>query len=130
MSITLDTGRQNVSAATVDIDYSQLTSGVAANAIEMPADAVIVGGALKVLTPFNSATSDMLVVKDMVDDTILASTSIHASGGAALSPKGGAATGRSYVTVTWTGVGAAPTQGNVRLSVLYIIVGRSDYSQG
>lgn len=128
--ITKDSARQDTTAAVVEIDYSDLVNGVAAAAIELPANSIVVGGVLGVVTPFNSATSDTMAVTDPKGDAILAATNIHAAGGASLTPKCGKATVQGNVTVTWVGVGAAPTAGKVRLALLYITVGRADYNQG
>lgn len=128
--IKKDSGRQDTTGAVVEINFSDLTSGVAQAAVEMPANSVVVGGCLGVETPFNSATSDTMAVTDATGATILAATSVHAAGGAALTPKGGMATVQGNISVLWTGVGAPPTQGKVLLAVQYLTKGRTDYSQG
>ena len=132
MSISKNSARQFVVAAEVEINFSDVSgsSGVAVNAIQLPANAMVVGGYLATDTAFNSATSDTIAVTDPSGGTILAASSVHAAGGVALTPKGGKSTTQGYVTVTWTGVGAAPTAGKCRLCVTYIQAGRADFSQG
>ena len=132
MTITKNAGRQEVISAYVDIDYTQLTSGAAANAIDLPVNAVVVGGDVVVGTAWNSVTSDAIVVGDATTaNRYLGSTSIAATGRTALVPTGFLVTAtQPSVKVTWTGVGTAPSAGALRLRVDYIVKGRSAFSQG
>lgn len=131
MGIIMKSGRQTVLAANVDIGFGDLVSGVAAAAVELPANSIVVGGGVAVNAAFNSATSDALVVSGVSSEALLASTSIAATGWKALTPVGTKATAKGNITVTWTGVGAPPTAGALRLTVLYVVDGRTDIgSQG
>lgn len=131
MAITLNSDRQQSRFATVDIAYTDLTSGAAATAIKLPVNAVVISGAVVVKTAFNSGTSDVIVVGDSAtSNRYRASVSIASTGRQAFTPTG-------YVTlsttrelqVTWTGAGAAPSAGALRVEVEYIVLGRGDANQ-
>lgn len=131
MSITKKSGRQSPLVAMVDINFSDIANGVAAAAIQLPGNAIVTGGDVTVITPFNSATSDAIAVGDAGSaNRYLAAGNIHAAGQAALVPTGYAMPNTGDLTVTWTGVGAAPTAGKVRLRVEYVVDGRAMTSQG
>jgi hypothetical protein len=132
MAITKNSGRQELIQAYVDINFGDLTSGADAPAIDLPRNAVIVGGSVVVVTPFNSATSDVLDVGDASSENrYVNDVNIHTAGLTALVPTGFVTTtSEPSVTVRWTGVGAAPTAGQVRLSVQYYVKGRAAFSQG
>ena len=132
MAITKNSGRQEVISAYVDVSYADLVSGTAADAIDLPVGAVVVGGAVVVTTAFNSATSDALVVGDSASaNRYKSSFSIAATGLTALVPTGYVALSTTNkVRVTWTGVSTAPTAGAFRLRVDYIVEKRAAFSQG
>ena len=130
MTITQNVSRQEVIAAYVDFAFGDLTTTVAIDAIQLPANAKIVGGQLDVTTAWNSATSDVAVVK-IGAETVLASTSVAAAGS---NPFGDSqaikTTAEADVTITWTGAGAVPSAGVGSLTVLYIVEGRACFAQG
>ncbi len=131
MAIKKNPSRQDILSANVDINFGDIATGVAANAVELPAGAIIVGGFLSTITAFNSGTSDVAVITAPNTDVLLTSTSIHAAGfTGALATSGKAMITSGNVTITWTGVGAVPTTGKVRLVVKYIVVGRTMVNQG
>lgn len=131
MTITKKSNRQDILSATVDINFGDVASGVAAGAIELPIGSVVVGGFLAAITAFNSGTSDVAVVTAPNGDTLMASASIHAAGYVgAMATSGKAMTTVGNVTITWTGVGTAPTAGKLRLTVNYIVIGRTMTNQG
>lgn len=132
MAITKNSGRQEVVSAYVDVSYADLASGTAADAIDLPVGAVVIGGAVVVTTAFNSATSDALVVGDSASSNRFKSSfSIAATGLTALVPTGYVALATTNkVRVTWTGAGTAPTAGAFRLRVDYIVEKRAAFSQG
>ena len=131
MAITTNSDRQYELSAVVDITYSDLTSATQTNAIELPSDAIVTGGHIYTSTAFNSLTSDVIIVGDTDDDNeYLTSTSIAALGLTALVPTGVKLTAGKEVTVTWTGVGTAPSAGAGQLVITYIRQGRSNENQG
>lgn len=132
MPITKIPGRQYPSVATAIINFDDTTSGTAAAAIELPVGAIVISGSVDRLTAFNSATSDVLVVGDATTaNRYMASTTIATTGRLALVPTGFTTTPtQRNVNVTWTGVGTAPTAGQVRLVVEYIVDGREEHTIG
>lgn len=131
MPITLNSNRQQSRWATLDVAYGDLVSGVAADAIKLPVGAVVVGGAVVVNTAWNSATSDVLVVGDSASSNrYKTSFSIAATGRTALTPTGYATLSTTRaIQIEWTGTGAAPSAGQLRLEVEYIVPGRGDAAQ-
>lgn len=106
-------------------------SGVAFNLFELPAGAIVVGGDIKVLTAFNSATSDVLSIGDSGSATRYASSqSIASVARAALTIPARQTASTEKVLATWTGSGTAPTAGQVHVTLQYIIPGRSVENQG
>lgn len=131
MPITKDSNRQDRLVAMVEINFDDIATGVAAPALELPGGAIVVGGAVTVITPFNSATSDVLDVGDSVTaNRYLNDANIQVAGRTALVPTGYVSPNVSDVSVTLTAVGAAATAGSVRLEVEYIVSGRAFTSQG
>lgn len=137
MTITKNSGRQEVIAATADFTYADVTSGTYAGAVDVPAGAIVVGGHLAITTIFNSATDDKFSIGDKVGANAAAaatyaaqSADITAPGAVEIVPTGKKYTEPSTVGIVWTGTGAAPSAGAGRLTVLYIVDGRAAFSQG
>ena len=130
MAITKNDGRQEVIAAYVSFAFGDLTTAVAEDAIELPANARIVGGQLDVTTAWDSATSDVAVVS-IGSETVLSSTSIAATGSTPFTDTQGVKTTTvTDATITWTGTGAAPAAGVGMLTILYVVEGRACFTQG
>ena len=131
MSITKDSGRQDRLVAMVEIGFADIATGVAAAAVELPGGAIVVGGAVTVITAFNSGTSDVLDVGDSVSaNRYLNDGNIHTAGRIPLVPTGYVMPNAGDVSVTLTAVGAAATAGSVRLEVEYVVEGRASTNQG
>ena len=140
MAITKDINRQCVMSALLLLDFGvggnmAGTSGVAQAAFSIPPNAIVTGGAIVTRTAVNSATSDVLSVGDAASAArYLSASNIHATGVAALVHTGylvpqNAPGASSDITVTWTGVGAAPSAGQVEVRIDYIQRGRGEYTQ-
>ena len=133
MAITLNPERSDVNIATLEISYADLlgTSGVAQDAFKMPAGSIVVGGYVTTTVALNSATSDVISVGDATLATrYISGTNVHAVANAALVPTGFKTTkSEGAVKVTWTGVGAAPSAGSVRVVLQYITVGEGEFLQ-
>lgn len=131
MTISANAGRQEVISASVAIDLTDATlvSGTAQNAIQLPPNAYVVGGQVDTTTAFDSATTD---VADVVigSESLLATGDIAALGSLSLSGNAIKANTPSWVTFEWTGAGAAPSEGTVRLTVQYVVDGRACFSEG
>lgn len=137
MTIKKIPGRQEVIAATADFSFSDVTSGTYAGAVDVPAGAIVVGGHLAITTIFNSATDDKFSIGDQVGASAATATTyaaqsadITAAGAVPIVPTGKKYAEPSTVGVVWTGTGAAPSAGVCRLTVLYIVDGRSAFTQG
>jgi len=137
MTIKKIAGRQEVIAAIVSFTYADVTSGTYAPAVDLPAGAIVVGGHLRIDTIFNSATDDKFSIGDQVQgDSAVGTTyaaqsaDITAAGAIAIVPTGKKYTKPATVGVVWTGTGAAPSAGAGRLTVLYVVEGRSAFTQG
>ena len=131
MTIKANVGRQEVISASVDIDLAEaaLVTGVAQNAIQLPPGAYALGGQVDVLVAFDSATSDVADVA-IGSEVLLAAGDVSALGSVDVVGNAVKATAPVWVTFEWTGVGAAPTVGKVRLSVQYVVDGRACFSEG
>ena len=137
MTITKKSGRQEVIAATADFTFADVADDTYAAAVDLPLNAIVVGGHLAITTLFNSATDDKFSIGDKVGaaaatkDTYAAlSADITAVGAVPIVPTGKKYTEPSTVGVVWNGSGTAPTAGAGRLTVLYIVDGRAAFSQG
>lgn len=109
--------------------FADFVSGTAKAAVEVPGGAEVIGGLLVIDTPFNSETSDTLKIGDSGDDDrYKAGINGQTAAATALVPTGYEYTTLSNVTLTWTGVGAAPTAGAGRLILQY--VGPTKSTQG
>lgn len=130
MAISKNAGRQEVIAAKVTIGFGDVVDATAVEAVDLPAGAVVIGGALVATEAFNSATSDTIAVT-IDGETLLAATSVAATG-STLFTAGSVAplAAPNTVDVTWDGTGTAPTQGSVDLVVTYVITGRACFAEG
>ncbi len=141
MAITKNANRQEPIVAHLEIGLADLVGGFLtaqatvhaaelttatpfATSIALPAGAVVVSGKVVVEEPFDSATSDVIDVGDASDDNrYLNDGDLTAVGEIPLVPTGFIATGdEPAIELTWTKVGAAPSQGRFRLEVTYYVV--------
>lgn len=131
MPITKDSNRQPRLVAMVEVNLADIASGVAAAAVQLPGGAIVTGGAVTVITAFNSVTSDVLDVGDSGSaNRYLNDANLKVVGRTPLVPTGFVTANVSDVSVTWVGVGGGTTVGKVRLEVEYIVSGRAFTSQG
>lgn len=131
MAITKDFNRQCISVATVTIKLADVTSASDVAAIDLPPNAVVVGGDVVTTEAWDSTTSDVLDVGDAASQNrYLNDGNIRAlAARVALVPTGYVHTGGA-LTVRWTSGGGTPTTGKARLTVHYIIQGRSEATFG
>lgn len=133
MTITKNSGRQELIAAYVDINLADLTTNVAENAIELPANAVLTAGALVTTEAWNSTSTDVMDVGDVTTPArYLTDGNIRAlAARVPLVMTGFVVTNtQKWLSVTWTSGGGTPTTGKVRLEVQYYVKGRAEFSQG
>jgi hypothetical protein len=133
MPITKNSARQELVHAWVNINLADLTTNVAAAALDLPINAVVVSGRLVTTEAWNSTSTDVMDVGDASSATrYLTDGNIRALGAVvALVPTGFVHTAtQPALTVTWTSGGGSPTTGKVRLEVQYYVQGRAAFSQG
>lgn len=138
MPIKKDSGRQDELVAKVAINFADIANGNYEPAVDVPAGAIVTGGSLTVTNLFNSATTDQFSIGDQVQGAAARPAQYAAqSADVAAVPTSipVVPTGEQYakpatVGVKWTGVGAAPTQGDAVLVVKYIINHRAHSSEG
>jgi hypothetical protein len=138
MALTKKVARQSPLVATCDFTFADLVSGAFAAMIDLPVNAIVIAGDLAITTLFNSATTDKFSIGDkvgsaaaVVDTFAVTSADITATGRAAqIVPIGKKMTSPGSVGIVWTGDGAAPAAGTGRLTVQYIVDGRSQVTEG
>lgn len=122
---------QRVRAAYVEADFSELPSGVFTPiGIQLPVGAIVVGGSALVLTASDAATSETLKVGTADSATAFASVAdSKTAGGTDVTTSTAPSTGTQNVGITRTAVGAQ-TKGVYGVSILYLLAGGSDSTQG
>jgi hypothetical protein len=131
---TLNVGRQEVIAATYQLGYADFAddTGTVEQLIQVPEGAILVGGFASVEEVFDSTTSDALDFGDAVDpNRYVAALDLQSAGGTALLITGYKYTAQDTLDVGWTaGATGTATQGIVRITVLYVVDGRTAFSEG
>jgi len=122
-----NTGRQWPLSARQPFDFSQMVSGTAVPAIDLPVGAIVLAGSMVISEVFNSATSDTIAVSG--GGASVAATSVAALGRTALVVDGVEQALSTTVDLTWTGAGAVPTTGRGYVEVQYIITSRANENQ-
>ncbi|MGA2160268.1 MAG: hypothetical protein ABSG90_13780 [Dehalococcoidia bacterium] len=104
-------------------------SAVFLGLIDIPPGCIVTGGALNILTAFNSTATDTIAVGDATTtNRYLGATSVHTTGYTALVPTGAPVTTTAMQTVgiVWTSGGGTPTTGFGYLTVDYVRPGAAD----
>jgi len=129
MSISLNADRQYPLVAVVDFTQPNFTVlAQAENAVEIPAGATIVGGALIVDTAFDGGIGQTLTVAGGGASTAAVDADA-ATGRTALTLTGAKSTATSYVTLAMGGA-LGGSAGVGRLEVQYVMGDRSNENQG
>lgn len=131
MAITKNAARQEAIVAHVDINLADLTTGVDVDAIQLPVNAVVIGGDIVATEAFNSTSTDVIDVGDSASENrYLNDGSVHTTIRTALVPTGYVTlpTTRT-ITVRWVSGGGSPTTGKFRLTVEYFVAGRAEFTQ-
>lgn len=137
MSITKNSGRQEVIVGMASYSLADLTSGSAVAAVDLPANARILDVYNKIGTAFNSGTTDALVIQSnegtpkayITVSAALNSLTAGLTSRAANTNLGFVNPVASTIDVKWTGAGTAATTGTGTLIVQYVVDGRSAFSQ-
>jgi hypothetical protein len=131
MSISKNSGRQEAIVAYVDINMADLASGVDQVAINLPPNAIVIGGDIVATTAFDSTSTDVIDVGDSASENrYLNDGSVHTAIRTALVPTGYVTLPTTrQITVRWVSGGGTPTVGSFRLMVEYYVLERAAFSQ-
>lgn len=133
MPIKKSSGRQVPLTAMLTIKHSDVTAyGTAESAIDLPGGAIVTGGDITVVDPWNSATTATLKLGDKVDDDryTAAAVDLKTAGRTALTLTGHKHGGIESLKALFAQTGAVATKGEVRITVEYIAEGRATASLG
>ena len=132
MSITLNDSRQAPLMAWVDINLEDFEGGAVQAAVQLPGDAIVVGGFIQPITSFNAATTATLKVGDAENDDRYTATpaDVKALTVVPLDITGYQMPAQGDLIVTYASTGTAATTGKCRLFVEYIRAGRTQSTQG
>lgn len=135
MPITKNASRQELVTAFVDFTFADIpTTAVIYDALDLPVNAVVVGGDIVVSTAWNTATSAAANIGDAtlatrygsaIDLKVAARTALTAAALGFVHSNT-----EKTLRVAPTYVGAAATAGAARLSVQYYVKGRAAFTQG
>lgn len=121
--------RQGLIVAMAVITAADLANGLIQAAIQLPGGAIVTGGMLVVSTPFNSEEEATLALGDAdTANRYGAALDMKTAGKKDLVPTGHVVPVQSDLTFTFTG--ALPTEGEARLIVEYVVIGRTEFTQG
>ncbi|BEP34339.1 hypothetical protein GmRootV59_13130 [Variovorax sp. V59] len=132
MSLKRKSDRQPRLVAILDIGHADPAAyGTAEDAISVPGNAIVVGGALTVLTAWNSATTATL----SLGDAALATRYANAVDLKTVARTPLTLTGHKYTVGQWlkaliAQTGAAATAGAARIELEYVVDGRGLSNQG
>ena len=133
MAITKQSGRQQPIEAWVDFTYADIpTTATAYDALDLPVNAIVVGGDLVVTTAWNTATTATLSIGDVTTATRYGTTiDLKTAARTALTLTGFTHTSvENLIKATTAFVGTAATAGAARLRVAYIVKGRTEFAHG
>lgn len=129
MSIKANAGRQAPILATLTVGFADPTYGTAENAISLPPGAVVLGGDITVLTPFNGTTNTLKLGDTAVDNRYANAVDLKTAGRTALTLTGYKHAAAEFLRTTFAQTGTA-TAGAVRITVTYYVEKRAAFSQG
>lgn len=133
MAIKKISGRQELIVAHLLFGFADPKAyGTAENAFDLPGNAVLAGGDVTVLTPWNSATTATLKLGDAADDDRYTASAIDlkTAGRTALTLSGYKHTVAEALKALVAQTGAAATAGQARITIHYYVEGRAAFSQG
>lgn len=133
MPIKKTPSRQELITAHLVIGFADPTAyGTAEAAIDLPGNAVLVGGDVTVITPWNSATSATLKLGDALADGryTAAPIDLKTAGRTALTVTGYRHPVAESLKALLAQAGAAATAGEARIAIQYYVLGRSAFTQG
>jgi len=123
-----DTGRQTPLVALQPINFDEVKNGDVVVAVKLPPGAIVLGGALHVVTAFDGGAATLALADDSAF-AALAATSLAAVARTALA---GGMTGKNYpagTSLKATIVAGSPTKGKAFVEVQYVVPGRATETQ-
>ena len=133
MPIKKNSGRQDLIVASLFIGFADPSPyGTAQNAIDLPGNAVLVGGDVTVITPWNSTTTATLQLGDAAVPARYTSAPVDlkTAGRTALTLTGYKHSVAESLKALLAQTGAAATAGTARVTLQYFVEGRAAFSQG
>lgn len=131
MTIKKDFNRQSRLVAMVEFGIADVVAGADEVAMDLPPNAIVVGGDVTTITAWDSTSTDVIDVGDAASQNRYLNDGNFRAAGArvALVPNGYVHPG-GPITVRWASGGGSPTTGKSRLTVEYVIKGRSESTHG
>ena len=131
MPIKKNASRQELIVANLTINFNDPVIGTAENAIDLPGNAVVVGGDIVVTTPWNNVTTAALSLGDAAVATRYANAvDLKTAARTALTVTGFKHNVAEALKSLVAQTGTAPTAGSARVTLHYYVIGRSGFSQG
>lgn len=132
MPIIKYSGRQEVISANVDINFGDILVPGLFPAIDLPVNAIVVGGDLTVVTPWVNTTTATVAIGDVTNNPrYLSATNLMVAGRAPLLATGFLHTSvENLIQALLAITGPAATAGYARLRVDYIVKGRTRFATG
>ena len=132
MPIKRNASRQELVTAHLTIGFGDITAyGTAEPAIDLPGNAIVAGGDITVITPWNSGTTATLTLGDTAVANRYANTvDLKTAGRTALTLTGFKHSVAEALKALVAQSGAAATAGSARITIQYFVEGRSAFSQG
>jgi len=132
MALQRKSDRQSPLEAIIDISFADpVAYGTGENAIQVPQNAIVIGGDITVLTAWNSATSAALSLGDANSATrYLNAVDLKTAARTALTVTGYKHAVSEWLRALLVQAGTGATAGAARLRVSYVVQGRSLANQG
>lgn len=133
MAIKKDSARQPPLTAVLTINFNDPTAyGTAENAFDLPQGAVVTGGDIVIVTPFNGTTNTLSLGDATLATRYATTVDLKAAAGArtALAVTGFLTTLTEPAIRALLAQTGTATAGAVRIHVTYIVPGRAFSSQG
>ena len=133
MAIKKSSSRQAPLTAVLTIKHSDVTAyGTAESAIDLPGGAIVTGGDITVVDPWNSATTATFKLGDKTDDDryTAAAVDLKTAGRTALTLTGYKHASMESLNALIAQTGAAATKGELRITLEYIAEGRQTATLG
>lgn len=133
MSIKYKSGRQEALTAVLNINFADVAglSAVSQDALSVPANAIVIGGEITVVTVWNTAGAATLSLGDAASATrYLSAVNLKAAARTAITLTGFKHTAEEFLKAVATLADAGATQGDARIVLTYAVEGRSAVSQG